>query len=598
MNNYVPQIEELCRIAESLGNENIVNAGKFLKQRVSQPDSYVVCLGESCSGKSTILNSLIGEELLPVSGVPSTAAITEICFDNTISGKEFYAINKNATMEEINPEVFRQLALEPDAELERIRAKVHSDIDWSGIRIFDTPGYGSLVKEHEEVLMDFLPNCDAILYTVSYRVGIQDEDYVFLESMSNLTRSGIPFCLMINRCPDGANSEDVRIKEITRYVTSLLEEKSVPTILIRSFNAGELGCNLNSVNEIRDFIMDSVKSEERQAELEEAFKGYIFDLCDMINEDIDMRVARSNLSTEEMQDIYDAAMEYIKSLRQAKYDVVAPGFDKLKENFPHHVDLCANQLKTECIEEIKKQKKLDKEETDAYIKEYLLKRSGQRQAEELQFYLASELDAIDREVNDYLNKAIVRIRDDLKIRNVSEATKTGLNLVVDTAGKGIERGLLVFFAKYGGKGGSGAGIANAASHALKKFGEVFGKTFSRETHNALKHILAKLGLTSSRAVSTAVVVVIDALVFVVDINTWKMRLCNGIEKVSEKWAEDVKEVTLKDIDKLRAENIRMLEEIACEAERELIPFTKQELDDIEWLNVQKNLVEGIRRSIA
>lgn len=598
MNNYIPQIEELCRIADEIGNETAVTAGKFLKQRVAQPDSYVVCLGESCSGKSTILNSLIGEELLPVSGVPSTAAITEICFENSIQEKEFYAINKNATMEVINQDTFQKLALKPDDELERLRAKVYSSIDWSGIKIFDTPGYGSLVKEHEEVLMDFLPNCDAILYTVSYRVGIQDEDYVFLESMSNLTRSGIPFCLMINRCPHGANQDDVRIKEIVRYVTSLLEEKTVPTILISSFNAGELGCNPNSVNEIRDFIMDSVKSAERQEELEKAFKGYIFDLCDMINEDIDMRIARSSLSAEEMKDIYNAAVEYIKSLRQAKYDVVGPGFDRLKENFPRHVDLCANQLKTECIEEIKKQRKLDKEETDAYIKQYLLKRNGQKQAEELQFYLANELDAIDREVNDYLNKAIVRIRDDFKIRNVSEATETGLNMLVGAAGRGIERGLLTYFAKFGGRGGTGAGIANAASHALKKFGEVFGKTFSRETHNALKHVLAKLGLTSSKAVSAAVVVVIDALVFVVDINTWKQRLCGGIEKVAEKWAADVKDVTLKDIDKLRAENIRSLEEIACEAERELLPYTKQEVEDIEWLNLQKSLVDGIRRSIA
>ena len=598
MNNYIPQIEELCRIAEQIGNNQALTTGKFLKQRIAQPDSFVVCLGESCSGKSTILNSLIQEDILPVSGVPSTAAITEICFDKEATETEYFAINKNATMEVINRETFQNLALKPDEELERIRVKKHSNEDWAGIRVFDTPGYGSLVKEHEEVLMDFLPNCDAILYTVSYRVGIQDDDYIFLESMSNLTRSGIPFCLIINRCPKEADEENVRIREIKRYVTSLLEEKDVPTVLINSFEEDSQVCDPKSIASIKDFIMNSVKSEERVEELNIAFGGYVQDLCDMITDDIDMRIARSSLSAEEMRDVYEATEEYIKALRRAKYDIVGPEFDRLKENFPKQVDFCANRLKDECITEIKQQSRLDKEETDVYIKQYLLKHNGQKQAEELQFYLASELDAIDRKLNDYLNKAIIKIQDDLKIRNVSEAAKTGLGLVVDAAGKGLERGLIAYFAKFGGQGGAGAGIANAASHTLKQVGDFFGKTFSRETHNALKHVLAKLGLTSTKAVSAAVVVFIDALVFAVDLATWKARLCHGIEKVSEKWAKDVKDVTLKDIDKLRADNIKLLEDLACEAERELIPYTKEEVEDIENLNMQKTVIEGIRRSIA
>ena len=36
-------------------------------------------------------------------------------------------------------------------------------------RIFDTPGYGSIVAEHEEVLKDFLPNSDFVVYTINYK---------------------------------------------------------------------------------------------------------------------------------------------------------------------------------------------------------------------------------------------------------------------------------------------------------------------------------------------------------------------------------------------------------------------------------------------
>ena len=53
---------------------------------------------------------------------------------------------------------------------------------------------------------------------------------------------------------------------------------------------------------------------------------------------------------------------------------------------------------------------------------------------------------------------------------------------------------------------------------------MFGKTFSRETHNALKHFISKVGLTSSKAISAAAVLVIDAVVAIVDPTTWKITL--------------------------------------------------------------------------
>ena len=297
MFDYNSQVDQLIEIAEKNKNSRAVNTGKFLKQRIANPESYVVCVGESCSGKSTIINGIIGKEVLPVSGVPSTASITEICFDKETSEDSFFAINKDATMEALSKEAFEKLALDPDENLERLRYVTHSDDDWSGLKIFDTPGYGSLVEEHEEVLMEFLPNCDAILYTVSYRIGVQDEDYAFLQSLSDLTRCGIPFCLIINRCPEGIKEDDIRIQEIYGYVTGLLEKTSVPLVLIESVNTEEN--EILDVNDIRKFIFTSANSADRKNELDEAFKSYVADLCDLVEGSVDTKLACAELSKEE-----------------------------------------------------------------------------------------------------------------------------------------------------------------------------------------------------------------------------------------------------------------------------------------------------------
>lgn len=47
----------LCSIAKQLNNNELFQVALFLRQRINQPDSYIVFLGESCSGKSTIINS-------------------------------------------------------------------------------------------------------------------------------------------------------------------------------------------------------------------------------------------------------------------------------------------------------------------------------------------------------------------------------------------------------------------------------------------------------------------------------------------------------------------------------------------------------------
>jgi hypothetical protein len=317
----------------------------------------------------------------------------------------------------------------------------------------------------------------------------------------------------------------------------------------------------------------------------------------MIESGIDKKISFASIDKEEGQLLIDATKEYISALRKAKYEIVGPGFDRLIENFPKHVDLCAENLKNACIAEVDKQSTFEKEESQVFVSHYLLKYNGKKQAEELQFYLEKELTAIDEELNDYLNKAVVKIENDLKIKNVSEAAKSGFEILKGGGKEALGRGLIVYFARFGGQGGAGAGIANAASHYLKQFGNMFGKTFSLETHNALKHFLKQVGLTSTKSLAVAAVIVIDAIATVVDLTTWKATLRKSLGKAAKKWAEDVKSLTKKDLEKLRADNIKSLEELACMAEEELLPLTEEESVDIDYLKMQKGIVDGIRRSV-
>ena len=110
----------LCSIAKQLNNNELFQVALFLRQRINQPDSYIVFLGESCSGKSTIINSIIEKSILPTSSVPSTGTITEVFVDQSAESDSFFVINRNATMEMLEYPIFCELALKPDPDVQRL----------------------------------------------------------------------------------------------------------------------------------------------------------------------------------------------------------------------------------------------------------------------------------------------------------------------------------------------------------------------------------------------------------------------------------------------------------------------------------------------
>ena len=118
-----------------------------------------------------------------------------------------------------------------------------------------------------------------------------------------------------------------------------------------------------------------------------------------------------------------------------------------------------------------------------------------------------------------------------------------------------------YFATFGGAGGAGAGVANAAKHLLKKSGDLFGKKFSRETYNALAHTLKKIGFTSVKAIGNAVTVIIEVAQVIIDYSTWKPKLKKQVRKGLDEWYEKTIGTVTKDLEKLKAENIKTLKDI-------------------------------------
>ena len=118
----------------------------------------VVVIGEFNAGKSTFVNALLGEEVLPMGITPTTEVIELIRFGRGGKGKK--------------PEM---------REDGTLREWIHANTGAPGVSIVDTPGTGSVFQKHERVAKSFLSRSDLVIFVLSAKRAFAQTEKIYLE---------------------------------------------------------------------------------------------------------------------------------------------------------------------------------------------------------------------------------------------------------------------------------------------------------------------------------------------------------------------------------------------------------------------------------
>ena len=571
-------------LIDEIDNKELKTLSKFLRARISTPDSYVMFLGETSSGKSSLINGLLGMPILPVSAIPTTGTITEV----VLADKEtsYYAINKDATMEVIDEKLFNTLVKKPDDQLERLRIQTRTNdkknFRFENLKLFDTPGYGSLISEHDIVLKEFIPNSDVVVYTVAYKIGIQDNDYAFLGFLRELIRDDAKIVLVVNRCPLNVQKESPRIKEISGYAKDLLHCE-VPVFLVPECPEDETyGYSLPVADDLWSFIEKLIISDNHKEVLNKSFEHYVLDLFRACEDYVNTRFSMINISKEEHILLMKDFQQLIDSYQKAIDDEIIPSFANIIDGTMIRLSNARDCIEKRVINAIECQDTLKMDETITYVNLHVLPFATKEEIKEVNHYIEIEVNDLDRRVLYMLNTAIAKFQKDVSIRYDNHLDKATKNIIGNMMENGLKSGLLKFFAKYGGAGGSGAGVANAASHYLKVIGELFGKTFKRETHNALSQVLKKIGATSVKSLAVAAAVIVEVVMVVYEYARWKSKLKKSVKKGLDKWVGEVKPSVEKDLMGLEDTNIQTICEMIDDVKSKM--EINPELEDAKKIN--------------
>lgn len=207
--DYLKSLSELLS-----GTEFSANPERL--EQVLHAELLVPVIGAFSAGKSTVLNGLIGTEVLPVGIAPETELATELRYS-----PESYllAIKKNGDEERYSIEALKEIN-KKSGDYSYLRLFIDSPAlkEIAPLVLVDMPGYGSSLESHNKALAYYLPKGVHFIVVTSIEDGnitramirqledvkVYGGDFTFLLSKSNLRASG-------------------QVDEVRRYVNEQLE---------------------------------------------------------------------------------------------------------------------------------------------------------------------------------------------------------------------------------------------------------------------------------------------------------------------------------------------------------------------------------------
>jgi small GTP-binding protein len=163
---------------------------EHLRRALQQLDDLflLVVVGEFNSGKSALINALLGEAFLPEGPTPTTDRVYVLAHGQT-GAPEF---------------------LQDDVRLLHYPAELLRQV-----RIVDTPGTNAVLRRHEAISRDFVPRSDLVLFVTSADRPFTESERAFLEG---IRQWGKKVVLVINK-DDVVDGEAAR-SEVETFVRS------------------------------------------------------------------------------------------------------------------------------------------------------------------------------------------------------------------------------------------------------------------------------------------------------------------------------------------------------------------------------------------
>jgi GTP-binding protein EngB required for normal cell division len=333
-----------------------------LRRRLEHERLQLAVLGQFKRGKSTFINALLGDNILPTGVIPLTAVATFIAwrreplvvvrFKRESRTEEFAVL----MADEIRNILFRYVAEEANPEnrlgVERVDLFYPANILADGTVIIDTPGVGSTLQHNTEAALQVLPECDAAFFVTSADPPITEVELEYLHRLKSKTARVF---IILNKA-DYVQPDERR--SVVDFIQKVLAEKSLASADGRIFcisardglyakrNGNEHMLATSGIRELEDHLVRSLASEKKHW-LEDAVRSKVEDILAQASSELSLRMRALNLPIEELAAKSQAFQETLRSIedqRRITRDLLAGDHRRLREALDSSIERLRKEI--------------------------------------------------------------------------------------------------------------------------------------------------------------------------------------------------------------------------------------------------------------
>ena len=169
-----------------MSSSRIADEARDLASRISEGRFYVACIGQFKRGKSTLINALIGDSVLPVGFTPVTAVPTVIRFGDRRRARVQVGNGswQEVSVSDLNQYVSEECNPENTKRVRGVEVFVSSSLLAGGMCFVDTPGLGSVFTGNTAATEAFIPHIDAALVVIGADPPLAGEELALVETIA------------------------------------------------------------------------------------------------------------------------------------------------------------------------------------------------------------------------------------------------------------------------------------------------------------------------------------------------------------------------------------------------------------------------------
>jgi GTP-binding protein EngB required for normal cell division len=141
-----------------------------LMAKLAEDRFTLAVVGQFKRGKSSLMNALIGADVLPTGVLPLTSAITVLRFGpkvRLIVDRQGWTLKAEAPLSDLSGLVTERGNPGNEKRIKAVYVEHPSTFLRRGLEFVDTPGIGSAIEANTATTYSFVPNCDAVLFVTA-----------------------------------------------------------------------------------------------------------------------------------------------------------------------------------------------------------------------------------------------------------------------------------------------------------------------------------------------------------------------------------------------------------------------------------------------